>query len=131
MRASGLSGLGRAALHVGRGDLAPSPRVATDDRGVFLQWVPSNCGIPGNSAADALAREAAVMAQEKAPVDTSVYRAATRLAKYRTARERGRATLAAPGSRPAGTGSDGGEVPTTDRRSGQNSSGPRAPDEDW
>ena len=41
MRASGLSGPGSAAaLPAGRGDLAPSPRVATDDRGVFLQWVP-------------------------------------------------------------------------------------------
>ena len=89
MRVSGLSGPGSAALPAGPGDLAPSPRVTTDDRGVFLQWVPSNCGIPGNYAADALAREAAAMAQEKAPVDTtSVDRAATRLAKYLTARER-------------------------------------------
>ena len=76
--------------------LLASPRMTT----VFLQWVPSNCGIPGNYAADALAREAAAMAQEKAPVDTtSVYRAATRLAKYLTGRER----LSHPGAARAAT----------------------------
>ena len=40
------------------------------------------------------------MAQEKAPVDTSVYRAATRPARYRTARER----LSYPGGGRAATG---------------------------
>ena len=49
------------------------------------------------------------MAQEEAPLDTtSIYRAAIRLARHRTARERGRATLAALGPRPAGTGSSWG-----------------------
>ena len=131
MRASGLSGPGSAALPAGRGDLAPSPRVARDDRGVFLQRVPSNCGIPGNDAADALAREAAAMAQEKAPVDTtSVYRAATRLAKYRTGQREAEPPWRRPGRDRLVQGADGGEVPTADRRNGQNSSGRRASDED-
>ena len=93
---------------------------------------PLTAGYPGTTAADALAREAAAMAQEKAPVDTtSVYRAATRLAKYRTARERPSFPGGARARDRLVQGADGGEVPTADRRNGQNSSGRHAPDEDW
>ena len=68
-----------------------------------------------NDEADALAKKAADMTLEKARLDTtSIYRAATRLAGHRTARERPsypdivRAATGQPGQpgpRPAGTGS--------------------------
>ncbi|XP_043237551.1 uncharacterized protein LOC122389502 [Amphibalanus amphitrite] len=39
------------------------------DRTVTLQWVPSHCGIPENESADALANEAATLAQEDVMLD--------------------------------------------------------------
>ena len=63
--------------------------VSAEGRPVYLQWVPSHYGIPGNDVTEELAREAAAMAQSEAPFDTTaVYRAATRQARERTARDR-------------------------------------------
>ena len=54
-----------------------------------MQSVPSHCGIAGNEAADALAGEAASMAQYDAPLDVkTIYRATARQARYRVAKER-------------------------------------------
>ena len=63
--------------------------VSAGGRQVILQWIPSHCGIPGNDAADTLAKEAAAMDQDAAPLDvTTIYRAATRQARERAARAR-------------------------------------------
>ncbi|KAF0298223.1 Dedicator of cytokinesis protein 7 [Amphibalanus amphitrite] len=59
------------------------------DRTVTLQWVPSHCGIPENESADALANEAATLAQEDVMLDVdTIYRAAVRTARDRAARDR-------------------------------------------
>ena len=51
--------------------------------------MPSHCGIPGNERADALAGEAAALPQEEVPLDTrTVFRAAARVARDRTAEQR-------------------------------------------
>ena len=69
--------------------------ISDADRPVTLQGVPEHCSIPGNDAADVLAKEAAALAQEPALLDaTTIYRAAARLARERAA-----------ASRPAYTGS--------------------------
>ena len=50
--------------------------------------MPSHCGIPGNERADALAGEAAALPQEEVPLDTrTVFRAAARVARARTAQQ--------------------------------------------
>ncbi|KAF0306028.1 DLST component of 2-OG dehydrogenase complex, mitochondrial [Amphibalanus amphitrite] len=50
------------------------------DRTVTLQWVPSHCGIPENESADALATEAATLAQEDVMLDVdTIYRAAVEI----------------------------------------------------
>ena len=53
-------------------------------RAVHLQWIPSHCGIPGNEAADALARDASTLPQDDVAVDVrTIERAAARTARAR------------------------------------------------
>ena len=81
--------------------------LATGDRTVTLQWVPSHCEIPGNEAADTLPNEAATLAQEDVMLDVDTIYPERQSAPPETApQETGRHTRTpSAGLQPAGTGS--------------------------
>ena len=54
-------------------------------RRIYLQWIPSHCGLSGNERADGIAKEASALDQTNAPIDAqTVHLAAARLARTRT-----------------------------------------------
>ena len=63
--------------------------LTSNGRHLYLQWIPSHCGVPGNERADVLAKDATALPQEEVPVDvTTIYRAAAREARSRFVSDR-------------------------------------------
>ena len=76
--------------------------IASGDRSVTLQWVPSQCEVPGNEAANALTNGAASMDQETAPWTSPPYTRQQPATPETVRPGRGRPTRTPPGSRPRG-----------------------------
>ena len=63
--------------------------LSVNGRRIHLQWVPSHCDLRGNERADQLAKEASLLPQETAPLDSrTIHRAAARAARTKEAHDR-------------------------------------------